>query len=254
MPRVEGERVCCELQGPLKPGDGVVFDAGKPEEEEEGGRVYEVRSPKCRSPKWSSCAELRFGRGDIDFNRVHVGDRLWKTSDPELERRLRQSYEGDTPRFQRPIAMEVHGLAGKPLTLIARDEAWAMWSGWTQRCRWPAEKQPLRTERLREQLGRLGGTPFRLGELKNLLAGRSNAARQRTEPPAPRGGAANWKPSAPSPKRWTFQRCARRAGSAGSLHGGMSTPLAAATISTFRGVRMPPLRHLIVLVRNLAAA
>ena len=34
-----------------------------------------------------------------------------------------------------------------------------------------AEKQPLTTDRLREQLGRLGGTPFKLGELKNCLAG-----------------------------------------------------------------------------------
>jgi putative protease len=34
------------LEGPLKPGDGVVFDAGKPDEEEQGGRVYEVRNPK----------------------------------------------------------------------------------------------------------------------------------------------------------------------------------------------------------------
>ena len=66
---------------------------------------------------------LDFGHGDIDFNRVHVGDKLWKTSDPELDKRLRQSFAGDTPQFQRPIEMEVHGLAGKPLTLIARDEA-----------------------------------------------------------------------------------------------------------------------------------
>jgi putative protease len=34
-----------------------------------------------------------------------------------------------------------------------------------------AEKLPLTEEKLREQLGRLGGTPFRLGELKNFLAG-----------------------------------------------------------------------------------
>lgn len=33
-----------------------------------------------------------------------------------------------------------------------------------------AEKQPLTTERLRAQLGRLGGTPFKLGALKNELA------------------------------------------------------------------------------------
>jgi putative protease len=35
-----------------------------------------------------------------------------------------------------------------------------------------AKKQPLTTERLREQLGRLGGTPFKLGELKNFLSGK----------------------------------------------------------------------------------
>ena len=52
---------------------------------------------------------LGFGRGDIEFNRVHVGDKLWKTSDPELERRVRQTFEGDKPRFQRPVRMEVHG-------------------------------------------------------------------------------------------------------------------------------------------------
>jgi putative protease len=34
-----------------------------------------------------------------------------------------------------------------------------------------AEKQPLTTERLRDQLGRLGGTPFHLGELKSELEG-----------------------------------------------------------------------------------
>ena len=65
---------------------------------------------------------LGFGHGDIDFSRVHVGDKLWKTSDPELDRRLRQSFAGDKPQFQRPIDMEVHGGVGKPLTLIARDE------------------------------------------------------------------------------------------------------------------------------------
>jgi putative protease len=34
-----------------------------------------------------------------------------------------------------------------------------------------ADRQPLNTERLRQQLGRLGGTPFKLGGLKNALEG-----------------------------------------------------------------------------------
>jgi putative protease len=168
--RIEGERVSVNLQAPLKPGDGVVFDAGHPEQEEQGGRVYEVRNAEC-GMRNGQLAELGFGRGDIDFNRIHVGDKLWKTSDPELDRRLRQSYEGDTPRFQRPILMEVHGLAGKPLTLIARDELGHVVQLDSTMPLARAEKQPLTTDRLREQLGRLGGTPFKLGELKNSLAG-----------------------------------------------------------------------------------
>lgn len=165
--RVLHDGVVVKLEGPLKPGDGVVFDAGKPEEREEGGRVYEIRNPKSESLD----AEIKFGRGDIDFSRIHVGDKLWKTDDPELNRRLRRTFAGDAPKFQRPIEMEIHGLAGKPLTLIVRDE----WGNVAQiESSIPlvrAEKTPLRDETLREQLDRLGGTPFKLGALKNFLSG-----------------------------------------------------------------------------------
>jgi putative protease len=168
--RVLRDGVMVRLEGPLKPGDGVVFDAGHPEEDEEGGRVYEIRTPNSglRTPEF---VELRFGRGDIHFSRIHVGDKLWKTSDPELDRRLRQSFEGEAPKFQRPIEIEVHGVAGRPLTLIARDEFGNVAKVESAMRLAKAEKQPLATERLCKQLGRLGGTPFKLGELKNNLSG-----------------------------------------------------------------------------------
>lgn len=161
---VEGRNVRLVLEGPLKPGDGVVFDAGHPETPEEGGRVYTVE-------RRGGDALLGFGHGDIDLSRVHRGDKLWKTSDPELERNLRQTFAGDTPKFQRPLAMEVRGSVGKPFTLVVRDEA-----GHEARIKSAmplvrADKQPLTPERLRAQLGRLGGTPFTLGELKSSLEG-----------------------------------------------------------------------------------
>jgi putative protease len=162
--RVLRDGVLIRLEGPLKPGDGVVFDAGKPEENEEGGRVYEIKALRGETL-------LGFGHGDIDFSRVHVGDKLWKTSDPELDRRLRQSFEGEAPKFQRPVEIEVHGVAGKSLTLIAHDEFGNIAKVESSMPLAKAEKQPLITERLREQLGRLGGTPFKLGELKNNLSG-----------------------------------------------------------------------------------
>lgn len=161
---VRRQCVAVQLDGPLKPGDGVVFDAGKPEDREEGGRVYEVRNG---GP--GRTVELHFGRGEVDFNRIHAGDRLWKTSDPELERRLRKSFEGETVKFQRAIHMEVHGAAAKPLTLIARDDDGHVARVDSAAPLAVAEKQPLTLARLREQLGRLGGTPFKLGELENRL-------------------------------------------------------------------------------------
>ena len=168
--RGQGEKVFVELQAPLKPGDGVVFDAGHPEEKEEGGRVFEISKPKTQNPG-AGCVELRFGRGNIDFNHVHAGDKVWKTSDPELDRQLRATFESNQFGFRRPVEMEVHGRIGQPLTLIARDEIGHVAHVASTMPLARADKQPLTTERLREQLGRLGGTPFRLGELRNLLEG-----------------------------------------------------------------------------------
>ena len=114
---------------------------------------------------------MRFGRGDIDFLQIHVGDKLWKTSDPDLDRRLRQSFSGVEPRFQRDVHMEVHGHVGCPLTLIVRDELGNVVQLDSSKLLAAAERQPLTEQRLREQLGRLGGTPFKLGRLLNRIEG-----------------------------------------------------------------------------------
>jgi len=162
--RVGRDHVALKLEGPLKPGDGLVYDAGRPDEKEQGGRVYQVETRNGETV-------LRFGHGDLDFNRIQPGHRLWKTNDPELDRRLRQSYEGEQIRFRRPLHLDVHGHAGAPLTLIARDDEGHVAQADSTTPLAPAQKQPLTTERLRDQLGRLGGTPFELGQFTNELEG-----------------------------------------------------------------------------------
>lgn len=169
--RVSGAKVIIELQAPLKLGDGVVFDAGHPEQPEQGGRVYEVTPLQGSAGKPGNETQLAFGYDDIDFSQVNVGDKLWKTNDPELDRRLRQSFEGDSVRFQRPVSFAVHGSVGRLFTLIARDEMERVAQVESNMPLAAATKQPLSTERLTEQLGRLGGTPFRLGTLENHLEG-----------------------------------------------------------------------------------
>ncbi|MEO1145948.1 MAG: DUF3656 domain-containing protein [Cyanobacteria bacterium J06638_22] len=162
--RVKGDRLFLRLEAPLKPGDGVVFDAGKPAEREEGGRVYTV-------DRQGKDTVLTFGRRDVDLRRVKVGDRLWKTSDPELDKRLRQSYASDKPQFQRPIWLEVHGAVGENLVAIARDEQGNVVQVESEMPLVQAETQPLGEERLMAQFGRLGGTPFRLDRLTAQIEG-----------------------------------------------------------------------------------
>ena len=161
--RIKDGKVALNLAGPLKPGDGVVFDAGAPDQQEEGGFVYQVDTHGKET--W-----IGFGQGDIDFRRVHVGNKLWKTSDPELDRRLRRSFDGDAPKFRRPVELEIHGVVGAPLILIASDSEGHVAKIESTMQLVKAERQPLTTERLRDQLGRLGGTPFVLGLLKNELS------------------------------------------------------------------------------------
>ena len=162
--RVRDGEVAISREGAVKPGDGVVFDRGHPEQKEEGGRVYQ-------SITRGGEIHLRFGQGDLDFTSIQRGDRVWKTSDPELDRRVRQTFSGDQPRFQRPLLFEVHGVAGQPLTVLARDE-----QGHVARCNSEmplevAHKRPLTAGVLREQLGRLGGTPFQLEAIESHVAG-----------------------------------------------------------------------------------
>src|SRR5437899_11241121 len=159
---IRREGVLVLLEGPLKRGDGVVFDAGKPEEKEEGGRVYEIRLCRSLAGRKSSVEVtdtppstvlLSFGRGDIDFNRIHPGDRVWKTSDPELERVLRETFAGNLPRFQRPISIEVYGSAGQPLSVIVPAERGHVVQADSLMPLAHADRQPLNTHRLSEQLG-----------------------------------------------------------------------------------------------------
>ena len=158
--------VVLRLQAPLKAGDGIVFDAGQPDQEEEGGRVTHLAPASSRH---AATAIRLFGQ--VNLSRIHPGDKVWKTSDPELDRALRQSFAGPAPRFQRPVDMEVGGQAGGPMTVIGRDEAGRVVEVQSALPLAVAQNQPLTEERLREQLGRLGGTGLRLGRLRNKLEG-----------------------------------------------------------------------------------
>ncbi|MEK4046467.1 DUF3656 domain-containing protein [Paenibacillus sp. FSL H8-0048] len=167
--------VVCRIHAPLKRGDGIVFDAGDPTKKEEGGRVYDLRRKGVKlegeaGEGW--IIDIVPGRNDVDLRRLHVGDRIWKTNDPALDKALRQSYETEKPYRVFPVHVRVQGCVGEKLTTwwtdvqknvtVRVDSELALET---------AQKRPMDTALLEEQFGRLGGTLFQLEALESHLQG-----------------------------------------------------------------------------------
>jgi U32 family peptidase len=143
----------------VKPGDGVVFDAGDDTEHEQGGRIYEVR-----------VRQLHFRNGQIDFRRVKVGDLLWKTDDPALNRKLRQTFGRDPEPARIPVDMEVSGESGGPLRLQVASGGHVVQAS-SELNLSPARTLALTPAILREQLSRLGETRYALRNLRINVRG-----------------------------------------------------------------------------------
>lgn len=181
----------------VRPGDGVVFDEGHPEQDEQGGRVREVRESKDEGSKQkdergrragadsrsfsgsppsfsrhpSALVELSFHAGSVNLSAVAVGAIVWKTDDPAVRRRLETSYAREGVTNRSPIDADVTADVGGPLTVIVRDAvghaATVSWAGPLQ----AAQKFPLSEATFREQFGRLGDTPFELRTVNGLENG-----------------------------------------------------------------------------------
>jgi putative protease len=167
--------VVCRIHAPLKRGDGIVFDAGDPTKKEEGGRVYDLRRKGVKlegeaGEGW--IIDIVAGRNDVDLRRLNVGDRIWKTNDPALDKALRQTYETEKPYRVFPVHVRVQGCVGEKLTTwwtdvqknvtVRVDSELALEA---------AQKRPMDTALLEEQFGRLGGTVFQLDALESHLQG-----------------------------------------------------------------------------------
>jgi len=173
--RVERDRIVVEPNhvydvAPLKAGDGVVFDAAdwrSPEEPEEGGRIYKVLS------RPDGNLELEFGNGAIRMARIRAGDLVWRTHDPALDHLARAYTHAAAPVSRQRVRVQVTAAEGEPLLSV-----------------WSLEKQPgcrvtvkstapldaaqsrqISTASLREQLGRLGNTPYELADVELEVTG-----------------------------------------------------------------------------------
>ncbi|UQZ33778.1 collagenase-like protease [Paenibacillus sp. PK3_47] len=167
--------VVCRIHAPLKRGDGIVFDAGDPTKKEEGGRVYDLRRKGVKlegeaGEGW--IVDIIPGRNDVDLRRLHVGDRIWKTNDPALDKALRQSYETEKPYRVFPVQVKVEGRVGEQLatwwTDVQKNVTVRVDSELLLEA---AQKRPMDAALLEEQFGRLGGTVFQLEAMESQLEG-----------------------------------------------------------------------------------
>jgi len=165
--KIHNKKVFFKLESKLSRGDGVVFDCGRPDLDEEGGRVYEIFKDNNQVADASAgeYVAISFGRDSIDFNNIHIGDKIWKTSDPALEREIKSSLT--TPSYKKPLKITVYGK--NELMIEVEDERG---NSVVVKSSLPfVESNQDSNEVLKNQLGRLGGTQFYLSELKNNLDG-----------------------------------------------------------------------------------
>jgi len=149
---------------PLKPGDGIVFDAAdwrSPEEAEEGGRIYQV------TPSAGGTLELAFGNGAINAARIRSGDLVWRTHDPEIDKAARPYTSANAPVSKQRVDVLVAANANHPLKmqwrLSSRPEVFVRVM--SDEPLEAAQSHAISPEFLREQLGRLGNTPYELGSV-----------------------------------------------------------------------------------------
>lgn len=167
-------RVVVELAGSVKRGDGVSFDCERPEDDLQGGRIYQVfqSGRDLTEPVGKGLVELAFAHGGLNFDEIWPGQQVWKTDDPELTARLRKTFAANEPLRKLPLEVTAIAAEGEPLSFdvvilghpvrisLATAEPLAK-----------AQKHPLTVELLREQLGRLGGTPYELRTLAAHITG-----------------------------------------------------------------------------------
>ncbi len=153
---VDGDRVSLTLEAPLRPGDGIVYDYGRPEDDEPGGRIMHLWKDGSRTDAADRPDPVVFEV--YDCPPPETGWRVWKTDDPAMYRALRATYEKKTGT-RVPLDAVVEDAHGQlKVTFSDGRRRVSAETGPLQ----VAQKRPLTAEYLREQLGRLGSTPFEL--------------------------------------------------------------------------------------------
>lgn len=164
-----------ELQRSVKPGDGVVFEADRSSGSEQGGRVYEVWQDEERLTDAidAGVVKLVFGNHSIDVDRLDVGQSVWKTDDPALNKRLKASYQMADAQRRVPLRIQIQIAVGNAISLTATGRNSVVVQVQSDHVVEEARKHPVSLTVLQEQFGRLGGTIYHLEEVDAEIVGQA---------------------------------------------------------------------------------
>ncbi len=153
-------RICVAAAVAL--GDGLAIG-------QQGGRIYSLHDGdglKLSQLSAGAIGWIGFGRGEIDWADVSPGTTVFKNDDPNLNRQLRRSFSHLDPVRRQRLNITVLARVGQPLCLTGTLENGACEQIVGDQSLSKARNRPIDESMLREKLGRLGGTPFELGNLQ----------------------------------------------------------------------------------------
>lgn len=170
--RMADASIFAEISAPLAPGDGIVISGDRFAGEEIGGRVYEMlQAGKRVDYAEAGEVEIRLQRGLLDDCDIPAGTTIFKTDDPKLTKRLRQTFSSSKP--QRRVAISIRAVigVGQPIQITATVSSAAPITLECEHVPEQARKHAMTAEMLTEQFSRLGGTCYQLDKLDAEIGG-----------------------------------------------------------------------------------
>ncbi len=149
----------------LKAGDRILFDQGKPEDEEPRGGLHacDILEPGLLKLVFGGPGETT-----LDLRLVKIGDVVWKAKDAEVTRKMKRIAAQER---KVGVSLSVRGAVGAPLAALAQDDLGRKARVQSAMPLRAASGKPLHEGLLREKLCAFGETPFELRRLSLELEG-----------------------------------------------------------------------------------
>lgn len=158
-----------KLSADVARGDGLLVEGGFAGEGEIGGRVWaiETSGKEVESAKSGSAVRLWFGP-DVELPDAFApGRRIHRTSAPRIEKRIMTGASAEKPKPR--LSMRIAGRVAEPFVIEGTTDRGAYARVTGDAVVEQARSKPVDEATLRDKLGRLGDSPFELGELQIAL-------------------------------------------------------------------------------------